>query len=101
VTACVILAAGAAVLLCLLVQVTTPAVEVFTAAAMGAVVGRQLGDRSERGETVLRLLLAAVWVALGLTRPDAAGLIVASLGAGFGVLVIVGSASARRGSKDI
>ena len=91
--ACAIAGALVGAFLAMVLSVSAAFNTVLFLGALGALAGWGAGDRTIEGTLTLRLLLAAVWLAVGLGDPTPLGLVAAVFGASFGLLAL---ADARR-----
>jgi hypothetical protein len=73
-----------------------PFVAVLALSVLGALVGYRSGERTIDGTLTLRLLMAGVWLAVGIGDPTAWGVVAAAFGSAFAGLAI---ADARRAAR--
>jgi hypothetical protein len=70
-------------------------VGVLCVAAVAALVAYGVGDRGRHPPLTARLLLALVYVSIGVRHPTALGLVVAIFGVGLAVLAYASSRAGR------
>jgi hypothetical protein len=69
---------------------------VLDVSVLGALIGYGAGDRAVTASLTLRLLMAGVWLSVGLTDPNPLGLAAVVIGGAFALLAIAAALRAAR-----
>jgi len=73
-----------------------PFMAVLDVSVLGALIGYGAGDRAVTASLTLRLLMAGVWLSVGLTDPNPLGLAAVVIGGAFALLAIAAALRAAR-----
>jgi hypothetical protein len=93
---CAVAGALTGLLLTTATSIANPFVAVLALSVLGALVGYASGERTTNGMLTLRLLMAGVWLAVGIGDPTALGVAALAFGGAFGLLAIVDARRAAR-----
>ena len=70
-------------------RIAHPFAAVLTLSVLGALIGYGSGDRTINGTLTLRLLMAGVWLAVGISDPTPLGIVALTFGSVFAGLSII------------